>query len=79
MSPPSTTNPFKLKVQMFQFYRSIKLKYFYNKDNVQTTLRVKSNFCPPVNNVAIDTFCNLVDGDIDLILQSSKHRDIGKV
>ena len=28
-------DPFKLKVEMFKFYRSIKLKYFYRKDNVQ--------------------------------------------
>lgn len=62
MSPLLPNHPFMLKVEMFKFYRSIKLKYFNNKwrcAGVQshywkTTLRVKSNFCPPVNNANID-------------------------
>lgn len=82
--PPAPTDPFKLKVEMFKFYRSIKLKYFYKKDNTQVytppgdyarTLRTKSLFCPPVTNAAITTFCNLVDGEIEGILteQNSAH------
>lgn len=36
--PLTNMNHFKLKVELFQFYRSIKLKYFYDKDNVQVCI-----------------------------------------
>ena len=70
---------------MFKFYRSIKLKYFYRKDNVQVyspsnnpPLRVKSKFCPPVNSPTIDTFIKLVDKDIDNLTKNNNQRDVGR-
>ncbi len=39
----------------------------------KTSCSVKSTFCPLVNNASIETFCNLVDKDIDNLLKSSKH------
>ena len=83
--PIPKLDPFKLKVEMFKFYRSIKLKYFYRKDNVQVyspsnapPLRVKSKFCPPVNNSTIDTFIKLVDKDIDNLTKTKNLRDMGR-
>lgn len=97
--PPTPTDPFKLKVEMFRFYRSLKLKYFFKRqsplmdiphsaDPEQAAeplrhtsqaqpLKPKSQFCPPVSNAAITTFCNLVDRDIDNILLNADGKSHG--
>lgn len=47
------------------------------RENQAQPLRPKSQFCPPVNNAAITTFCNLVDRDIDNILLDTNFKSHG--
>lgn len=85
--PTSPLNPFQVQVELFKFFRSIKLKYFYGKGktnkpltaqnaanevNAPLPFKVKSKFCPQVNCANIETFCNLVQRDVSELLQSPR-------
>lgn len=75
--PSKKADSFTTKVELFKFFRSIRLKAFYMKDTIgnvgdtgdiqihsmvsQKRFKPKSTFVPHVNNASIDTFCRLVE------------------
>lgn len=78
--PTPVPNAFQTKVELFKFFRKIKLKYFFHKDRTTLPLQVtpadvdckfkrKSTFCPPTTSPSISTFCNLVENDIQKLFQ----------
>lgn len=70
--PTCNEKPFDVKVDLFRFFRKIKLKHFFGsnvtfeeQENVvrHTSFKPKSHFCPNVTNPSIQMFCRLVEQD----------------
>lgn len=68
--PTCTDKPFDTKVDLFKFFRKIKLKHVFSQNTVSgqethqrtgTHFKPKSKFCPIVNNSSINTYCRLVE------------------
>lgn len=83
--PSRRADSFTTKVELFKFFRSIRLKAFYLKDVkkvsdnqagqsqlvTQKRFKLKSTFVPQTNNASIDTFCRLVEKEaLDLCMQN---------
>lgn len=78
--PSKHTDPFMTKIELFKFFRSIKLRSFFTTSSVSLTqpsaatvsrdasvkshFRPKSTFMPPVPNPSVQTFCRLVDQEV---------------
>ena len=93
--PTTQSNDFDVKVDIFKFFRQIRLREFFASpvtsnpdsvssdvtDNELTPFRSKSKFIPPTNrNPSIETYCRLVEDDIMSLLQEkSKHRSHGNL
>lgn len=68
--PTCTDKSFDTKVDLFKFFRKIKLKRVFSQNTVSsletnqrtgTHFKPKSKFCPMVNNSSINTYCRLVE------------------
>lgn len=69
-------DPFQIKVELFKFFRNIKLKYFFHKERTSLPLNVvsseckpslkrKSTFCPQITSAYVNTFCKVVERDVE--------------
>ncbi|KAL2095452.1 hypothetical protein ACEWY4_010171 [Coilia grayii] len=71
------------KIELFKFFRSVKLKAFFAKDRTITTegqriaeqqrrFKPKSTFMPPAFNPSVQTFCRLVDQEVSSLFSSTR-------
>lgn len=75
--PSPRINPFSVKIELFKFLRNIKLKSFFNQSasenpHQRPRFRPKSTFTPQVQNSSVNTFCRIVEHDIDTLLGDKK-------
>lgn len=82
--PTPTANPFQTKIELFKFFRNMKLKYFFSKDKIHLPptdqidsnsaisqpFKTKSKFVPPIICPSIETFCKLVERDVNVVFQT---------
>lgn len=87
--PSKHTDPFMTKIELFKFFRSVKLRAFFTtnpappappreptapQDNSpKSHFRPKSTFMPHVLNPSVQTFCRLVDQDVSKQLEKPQH------
>lgn len=74
-----------MKVDLFKFFRNIRLREFFKENDKQVTecgdtdttekkvFKNKSTFVPPINrNNSIETYCRLVEQDVDKYLKEKQ-------
>lgn len=85
--PTTQCNDFDVKVDMFKFFRNIRLREYFSSPNPDTSIepvgylpvrtptpfRSKSYFVPPANrNHSIETYCRLVEKDVAHLLKNKQ-------
>ncbi len=79
--PTRTADHFVTKIELFKIFWSLRLRCFYknvrtDQDNVTThsdhwRFKPKSTFCPHVTNPSMNTFCRLVERDVEKLFCDS--------
>lgn len=76
--PSKPADCFVTKIELFKFFRNLRLKTYY-KDTTSSQIYNKqergkfkptSTFCPPIVNPSLDTFCRLVERDVEQLFSN---------
>lgn len=63
--PTCTVDPFEIKMDLFHFFRKIKLKHMFGGTETQglnsSIFKKRSQFNPICSNPSIQTFCRIVE------------------